>query len=47
MPFSLGQEKLINPFLRADDKILMDSLGLNIDNPEIFFKEIRNQKDNF
>ena len=47
IPFSLGQEKLINPFLRADDKILMDSLSLNIDNPEIFFKEIRNQKDNF
>ena len=47
IPFLLGKEKHINPFLRANDKNLINSLGLNIDNPEVLFREIRTQKDNF
>ena len=47
IPFLLGTEKKINPFLRADDSSLTISMGLNTNNPKESFKKIRLQKDNF
>ena len=47
VPSLLGQEKLANPFLRADDKTLQSSLGFNSTSPEDFFGELRKRKDLF
>ena len=47
VPFNLGIEKKINPFLRADDSELTKSVGLNKMNASESFKEIRIKKDNF
>ena len=47
IPFHLGTEKKINPFLRADDKLLTNSIDLKTDNFVELFKEIRVRKDNF
>ncbi len=47
IPFNLGVEKNINPFLRADDNNFIKSVGLNIDNAPESFGEIRLKKDNF
>ena len=47
IPFLLGKEKKINPFLRADDNSFTTSIGLNINNPKESFTKMRLQKDNF
>ena len=47
VPFELGKEKTINPFLRADDQNFSNSIGLKTNNPKETFKAIRLQKDNF
>ena len=47
VPFELGKEKTINPFLRADDQNFSDSIGLKTSNPSAAFSAIRLQKDNF
>ncbi len=47
VPFKLGEEKLINPFLRSDDaKYIKEMKYLNMDPVEIF-SEVRKKKDNF
>lgn len=47
VPSLLGEEKLVNPFLRANDAGLAHALGLNADDPVEVFAEIRGRKDNF
>ena len=47
IPFELGTEKNINPFLRADDQKFIDSINLKTSNPEKFFSTMRLKKDNF
>ena len=47
IPTVLGEEKKINPFLRADEKNFKNNLGLKKFSPENVFKEIRIQKDQF
>ncbi len=47
IPFNLGKEKKINPFLRVDDKAFTNSIGLNTTSVSESFKAIRLQKDNF
>jgi hydroxyacylglutathione hydrolase len=47
IPFNLGKEKEINPFLRVDDKVFTNSIGLNTTSVSESFKVIRSQKDNF
>ena len=47
IPFNLGKEKKINPFLRVDDKVFTNSIGLKTSTFSDSFKEIRLQKDNF
>jgi hydroxyacylglutathione hydrolase len=47
IPFNLGKEKKINPFLRVDDKVFTDSIGLKTTTFSDSFKEIRLQKDSF
>ena len=47
IPFLLGKEKKINPFLRADDSSFTTSIALNTNNPKEIFRQIRLQKDNF
>tara|TARA_B110000914_G_scaffold6663_1_gene5617 strand:- start:30 stop:794 length:765 start_codon:yes stop_codon:yes gene_type:complete len=47
IPFLLGKEKKINPFLRADESSFNTSIGLNINNPTESFRKMRLQKDNF
>ena len=47
VPFNLGIEKKINPFLRADDNNFTKSVGLSINNAPASFGEIRFKKDNF
>ena len=47
VPFNLGVEKKINPFLRADDDNFIKSVGLNNNNSSESFAEIRLKKDSF
>ena len=47
VPFNLGIEKRINPFLRADDDNFIKSVGLSSINATESFKEIRLKKDSF
>ena len=47
IPFLLGDEKKINPFLRANENSFASSIGLNLSSPSEIFKSIRTQKDNF
>ena len=47
IPFELGKQKFINPFLRADDQALINSMGINTSNPNETFRNMRLQKDNF
>ena len=47
IPFLLGDEKKINPFLRANENSFASSIGLNLSNPSEILKSIRIQKDNF
>ena len=47
VPFNLGTEKKINPFLRADDDNFIKSFGLSSNSASEAFGEIRLKKDNF
>ena len=47
VPFNLGVEKKINPFLRADDDNFTKSADLSSNNASESFGEIRLKKDNF
>ena len=47
VPFNLGMEKKINPFLRADDDKFIKSVGLSSNNASESFGEIRLKKDDF
>ena len=47
VPFNLGIEKKINPFLRADDDNFIKSVGLNSNSAFEAFGKIRLKKDNF
>ena len=47
IPFELGTEKKINPFLRADDQKFIDSINLKTSKPEKSFSTMRLKKDNF
>ena len=47
VPFNLGIEKKINPFLRADDDNFIKLVGLSSNNATETFGEIRLKKDNF
>ena len=47
IPFELGKEKTINPFLRADDHNFAKSIGFKTSNPKENFSAMRLQKDNF
>ena len=47
VPFNLGIEKKINPFLRADDYNFIKSVGLSSNNATESFGEIRLKKDSF
>ena len=47
IPFLLGKEKKINPFLRVDESSFVRAIGLKTNNPAESFKQIRLQKDNF
>ena len=47
IPFNLGIEKKINPFLRADDDDFIQSVGLRTNNASESFGKIRLKKDNF
>ena len=47
VPFNLGIEKKINPFLRSDDDNFIKSVGLNGNNASESFGKIRLKKDSF
>ena len=47
IPFNLGIEKKINPFLRADDDNFIQSVGFSSNNASESFGKIRLKKDNF
>ena len=47
IPFNLGSEKKVNPFLRADEEDFTNSLGLKTVDAAKIFGEIRLKKDNF
>ena len=47
VPFNLGVEKKINPFLRADDDSFIQSIGLSSNSASESFGKIRLKKDNF
>jgi hydroxyacylglutathione hydrolase len=47
VPSSLGEEKKVNPFLRADNDDLLQAAGLAGQDAVAAFAEIRRRKDNF
>ena len=47
IPFSLGEDKKANPFMRADDPALAKAMGLEGAEPDAVFAAIRRAKDNF
>ena len=47
IPFELGKEKFINPFLRADEQNFIDDINLKTSNPNESFSIMRLKKDNF
>ena len=47
VPFNLGVEKKINPFLRADDGGFIKSAGISGNSVSETFREIRLRKDNY
>ncbi|MCY3753026.1 MAG: hydroxyacylglutathione hydrolase, partial [Alphaproteobacteria bacterium] len=47
IPSELGEEKLANPFLRADLPDMQRLVGMEGAAPEAVFAEIRRRKDNF
>ena len=47
IPVTIGAERAANPFLRADDAGLAESLGMKGRPPAEVFAKIRTRKDNF
>ncbi len=47
VPSSLADELATNPFLRADDPVLQEALGMPGAAPSAVFSEVRTRKDNF
>ena len=47
VPFNLGVEKKINPFLRADDDNFIKTIGLSSRKAPEAFAEMRLEKDSF
>jgi hydroxyacylglutathione hydrolase len=47
VPSTIGQERLANPFLRADDPALQKALGMSGTEPWRVFAEMRHRKDHF
>lgn len=47
VPFNLGEDKLLNPFLRVDEGDLSEKLNLSLNKPAEVFAKIRKMKDNF
>lgn len=47
VPSTLGSERGINPFLRADDPAMQAAVGMKGADPAAVFAEIRKRKDNF
>jgi hydroxyacylglutathione hydrolase len=47
LPSTIGQERLTNPFLRADQPALASAVGLPATDPVPVFAEIRHRKDHF
>ncbi len=47
VPSTLAEERATNPFLRADQPALAQSVGLAPGDPVAVFAEIRRRKDNF
>ena len=43
----MGDERSINPFLRADDPAMQAAVGMAGGDPSAVFAEIRKRKDNF
>lgn len=47
IPFNLGEDKLANPFLRADMPDIAQAMHLSGADPETIFAAVRKAKDNF
>ena len=47
LPTTIAQEKLTNPFLRADDTVVARDIGMSNASPAAVFAEIRTRKDKF
>ena len=47
IPSTLSEEKKLNPFLKFDDKIYLDSIGIDFISSSINFGRIRKLKDDF
>ncbi|MBL6958854.1 MAG: hydroxyacylglutathione hydrolase [Rhodospirillales bacterium] len=47
VPSTMGEEKQANPFLRADQTVLLEAAGLSGADPVAAFADIRQRKDNF
>jgi hydroxyacylglutathione hydrolase len=47
VPFTLGEERVTNPFMRADRPKLAAALGMDPADPVAIFAEIRGRKDRF
>jgi hydroxyacylglutathione hydrolase len=47
LPTTIAQEKATNPFLRADDPVVMRDVGMSNAAPAKVFGEIRTRKDKF
>lgn len=45
IPSRLGDEKALNPFLRADDPVIARALGLDGHDPAVVFAELRERKN--
>ncbi len=47
VPFLLGEERAVSPFLRAKDRDLQEALGLITSGPVKVFAEVRRRKDTY
>ena len=47
VPFKLGEQKLLNPFLQFDNKDFIKTMNLNEKTETEIFEYLRNKKDNF
>ena len=47
VPFTLGEDRATNPFLRADEPSVAEAVGMKGADPAAVFTEIRERKNNF